>query len=178
MMVIAREGGVYLPAVLYIEWRYRAEDGSPYPVPKLMIGLSMQELAAGALPPGPGGLLAQLRSTGEQKAIGTGPAASPAPAVTPGYVLPPEPPADEDVPDPTMLDDRLPMTAQQIADLAGSARRREEVEFLAEKAKADGVYGDQVSTDPKRPDYYPLTLREYLTAVWKFGPKKAREVAA
>ena len=76
-MMIAREGGVYLPAILSIQWRNRADDGSPYPVPCLQIGLSMRDLAAGALPAGPGGLLAQLRATGEQKAIGAGPLSSP-----------------------------------------------------------------------------------------------------
>ena len=69
-MTIAREGGVYLPAILSIQWRNRADDGSPYPVPFLQVGLSMQDLAAGSLPAGPGGPLAQPRRlTGGPQAL-------------------------------------------------------------------------------------------------------------
>ena len=83
-MVIAREGGVYLPAVLRFEWRNRATDGSPYPVPVLEIGRSMQELAEGALPAGPSGLLAQLQgSTGREQRAALTAGASAAPAQAP-----------------------------------------------------------------------------------------------
>lgn len=68
-MTIAREGGVYLPAVATFQWRNRADDGSPYPVPMLIIGTSMQQLAEGQLPAGPGGLLAQLRGGAAQPAL-------------------------------------------------------------------------------------------------------------
>jgi hypothetical protein len=87
-MVIARGNGVYLPAVLSIQWRNRAEDGSPYPVPCLQIGLSMREIAAGMLPAGPGGLVAQLQGSaaGQRAAITSG---GPAPAA-PGEAVPGE----------------------------------------------------------------------------------------
>jgi hypothetical protein len=68
-MMLAREGGVYLPAVLSIQWRNRADTGAPYPVPFLQIGVSMRELAAGQLPAGPGGLVAQLKAAAEHRAI-------------------------------------------------------------------------------------------------------------
>jgi hypothetical protein len=84
IMTIARGDGVYLPAVLSIQWRYRAEDGSPYPVPFLQIGLSMAEVARGQLPAGAGGLVTQLRGgTAGAQAITAGaaqPPAIPAPA--------------------------------------------------------------------------------------------------
>ena len=128
-MAIAREGGVYLPAVLRIEWRIRSADGSPYPVPVLQIGLSMHELAQGSLPAGPGGLLAQLKSPEEKKALTAGPAsAAPAPATTP-------PPAAQ-----------APMTAQQFADIAPLATTQDEVNVLVKQAKEAEVLEDQVCT--------------------------------
>lgn len=159
-MTLAREGGVYLPAVLSIQWRNRADTGAPYPVPFLQIGLSMREIAGGQLPAGPGGLLAQLRSTGEQKALTAGQAEA-------GQPVPP--------PDLSMVDDREPMSAQQIADMAATASSREKVQELIARAEADGVDAELVQTAaPGQPEYY-TELRKWLRAVWKFGPDKARE---
>ena len=127
-MAIAREGGVYLPAVLRMEWRIRSEDGSPYQVPVLHIGLSMAELAQGSLPAGPSGLLAQLKAPEEKKALTAGPAQAPA---TP-------PPAAETP--------ARPMTAQQFADVAPMATTQEEVNVLVAQAKEARVLEDQVCT--------------------------------
>lgn len=90
VMTIARGDGVYLPAVLSIQWRYRAEDGSPYPVPFLQIGLSMEELSRGQLPAGAGGLVAQLQGSaaGRPVAITSGAAPLPAPSPVPAEIEP------------------------------------------------------------------------------------------
>jgi hypothetical protein len=71
-MTIARDGDVYLPAVATFQWRYRSDDGSPYPVPLLIIGVSMRDLAQGQLPAGPGGLIAQLRGPAAPEAVAGG----------------------------------------------------------------------------------------------------------
>jgi len=79
-MVIARGSGVYLPAILRIEWRVRAADASPYPVPVLQIGLSLEQVAKGELPAGPAGLVAQLqRGTAGAQAIAAGSRRRPSP---------------------------------------------------------------------------------------------------
>jgi hypothetical protein len=132
-MVIAREGGAYLPALLYIQWRYRAEDGSPYPVPMLQIGLSVEELAKGQLPPGPGGLVAQLqRGTAGAQAIEAGQRQARA------IEAPPASPVSSPPPSVTGL------TAQYFADLADSSVTREDVEELIKDATEAGVIGDWV----------------------------------
>jgi Recombination directionality factor-like len=155
-MVIAREGGVYLPAVLSIQWRYRAEDGSPYPVPFLQIGLSMQELAAGSLPAGPGGLLAQLRSTGEQRAIGGGRA-----AITAGTLLPAEAEGG--------------MTAQYFADLALLAADRADIEAIIADAAEAGTDGQMIRADE---DGTREQLREFLRRRWRDLPAASAEAAS
>lgn len=152
-MVIARGNGIYLPAVLGIQWRYRAEDGSPYPVPFLQIGLSMRELAAGMLPAGPGGLVQQLRSaTGEQKAI----------TMAPGMPVPAAPPA---VPGPAPSGepqaDARRLAAQQVAAEAGSALGRDAVRKLIGEAKAEQLEAEMVCVG----DVW-MTLREALTDAW------------
>ena len=151
-MAIAREGGVYLPAVLRIEWRIRSADGSPYPVPVLQIGLSMHDLAQGSLPAGPSGLLAQLQSSapgGERKALAAGPAA--------------EPPPSTPKPSP-----KAPRTAQQIADDAANATTRGDIERLASEAKELQVGDDLVCTDTDRELYEEL--HAYLQVQWKALP--------
>ena len=117
-MAIARAGGVYLPAVLRIEWRVRSADGKPYPVPVLHIGKSMQEIAAGTLPAGPGGLVAQLQGAvpGEQpRAITAGPA-----------VTPPR----EDRPAVPVRQQQRPPSAQEIANAAAKAVHRGQIRDL------------------------------------------------
>ena len=127
-MAFARQGGVYLPAVLRIEWRIRAEDGSPYPVPVLQIGKSLREVADRALPGGLTGLMSQLKSPDEKKALTTGTAQAPQ-----------APPAATPPPD-------APMTAQQFADIAPLATTQDEVNVLVKQAKEAEVLEDQVCT--------------------------------
>jgi hypothetical protein len=148
-MVIARGNGIYLPAVLSIQWRNRAEDGSPYPVPCLQIGLSMREISEGMLPAGPGGLVQQLRGsvTGEQKAITSAPGM-------------PEPAPSEPAASPAAAPSGR--TAQQIADAAGSALGRPQVKTLIEEAKANRSEADMVCIG----DVW-MSLKEALTDAWK-----------
>jgi len=149
-MVIAREGGVYLPAVLSIQWRYRALDGSPYPVPFLQIGLSMQELAEGRLPAGPGGLLAQLQGPagGGAKAVAGGPQAR--------AIEAPQAPAE---PAPGM-------SAQYYADLVPMAKDRADIEAIAADAEKDGVKGGMVVAEDETREQ----LRAYLERKWHAFP--------
>lgn len=149
MMVLAREGGAYLPAILYFQWRYRAEDGSPYPVPALQIGLSLEQVAKGQLPAGPAGLVAQLRGgTAGPQAIAAG--QPPAPAI--------EAPPAAGGEDPGL-------TAQYYADLAADAADRADIEALIKEAESDGVDGHMV-----RVDDVVGQLRSYLRACWQKLP--------
>ena len=162
-MEIARAGGKYLPAVLRIEWRIRSADGKPYPVPVLQIGLSMKDLAQGALPAGPGGLIAQLRgeSSGEQpKAITAGTPDLPGPAETHGDTVRAGEPDSEPV-----------LDAQQIADIAANmAEARQDIEALVENAKALRCLEDHVCTDPQGQVYEELG--EFLRQRWKDLPAR------
>lgn len=153
-MEIAREGGVYLPAVLRISWRVRAEDGKPYPVPVLQIGLSMRQISEGELPAGPAGLLAQLQGTPEQRAL-------PAPRAD-GQVPPPaEPPPDDDVAVGVFAVEET--AAQRIADLAGLATSGGDINKLRAKARADRISPDTtVCTDRATDAFEPLM--DYLKA--------------
>lgn len=189
-MDIAREGGVYLPAVLRIEWRVRSADGKPYPVPVLQIGLSMREIAEGALPAGPSGLLAQLQGagTGQHKAITAG--TEPAPDVPrPGYATPQtsgscaadgqpltrdlvadggpghhdEPPDD---------DEALYRVAQGIADRLAVAQTAEEFKALGRETDEAGCGEVFVCVD--RAGDMHEQLRDYGLRLWD---EKAKEAA-
>ena len=145
-MTFAREGGVYLPGELRIEWRARAADGKPYPVPVLQIGQSMEELARGALPAGTSGLLAQLQSAE--------PASQPK-ALTAGTTQEPrtEPPAEV----------KPPETAQEIADLARQAATREQVRAAWRRGDKLDVLSDLVCTDQAQDEWQEL--KEFLGAL-------------
>jgi hypothetical protein len=151
-MALARAGGAYLPAILYIHWRQRAADGSPYPVPVLMIGTSMEELARGALPSGPGGLVAQLQAgAGAQPlAITAGPGAPPReerPAVAPRQSRPP--------------------AAQDIADAAAKATTRMQIRQMKAAAEEHRLEKDLIS--PPGADYHE-ELDSYLHGRWEELP--------
>jgi hypothetical protein len=167
-MAIAREGGVYLPAVLRFEWRIRSADGSPYPVPVLHIGLSMQELAAGALPAGPSGLLAQLQGSapGEQRrALTTGTTPTPAPTAA---AVPPQRPAPR--PDrfaaviSAIRGAEIAVAAQRIADAVVNATTPKQMKALAALGDELGVLDDPVCTDDDN-DIHEI-LREFWRARW------------
>jgi hypothetical protein len=151
---IAREDGVYLPAVLRIEWRKRAADGSPYQVPVLQVGVSYQDLAQHALPGNTeAGLLTQLRAaTPERKAISAGPGAEGDEPTQPPVTPAPAVPVTEEV-------SRL---AQRIADDAGHATSQPAVRALIEEAKTASVLGVEVWFSEAR-----ITLKEALTEAWE-----------
>lgn len=146
-MAIAREGGVYLPAVLRIEWRIRSADGSPYPVPVLHIGLSMREIASGALPAGPGGLLTQIQGgePGQRRAITSGPAAPPQREERPAVAAPRQ----------------APPTAQDIADAAAEATTLAQLTPLKAQANEHRL-GDDMICPPGGEVYEELS--SYLHA--------------
>jgi hypothetical protein len=148
-MAIAREGGVYLPAVLRIEWRIRSADGKPYPVPVLQIGLSMRDLAANALPAGPSGLLAQLQGT---------PPAEERLALTAG-VPAPQPSAEPEI---EPLDWQV---AQLIYERALAAPARAGVEAVAKEPEAQRLADEHVCTDKHNDVWEPL--HDALQAVWR-----------
>jgi hypothetical protein len=159
-MVLARKGGVYLPAVLSIQWRYRAEDGSPYPVPFLQIGMSMHDLAEGQLPAGPGGLIAQLQAAAEGRPVVLA-GGQQARAITAA-------PAAEEAQAPGM-------SAQYYADLVPMALNREEVAAIAADAGKDGVIGHMVKVGE---DETREQLRAYLERTWQgFPPMPAADQA-
>lgn len=173
-MEIAREGGVYLPAVLRLEWRTRSADGKPYPVPVLQIGLSMREIAAGALPAGPSGLLAQLQGAapGERKAIESASAQPPArPVAVPGAR---DADSAEASPQEIAEDERRYQRAQGIADeCAGDVMSARFTERWAE-ARQDGLEEEFVYTTDDHVSGPCLPLGERLTDLWA---EKARGTA-
>lgn len=116
-MALARAGGAYLPAILFIHWRFRVSDGSPYPVPVLMIGTSMEELARGELPAGPGGLLTQLQGAGETRAAIEAPHPAQDAIAAPARGAVPAGAAGR----------QEPLTAEQIADDAAKATTLEQL---------------------------------------------------
>ena len=129
LMQMARDKGVFLPAMLRIEQRSRVAGGKTtnYPVPVLEVLTTFRDIVSGAIENQ--GLAAALPpAPGEQpKALTAGPAAAaPAPAATP----PPD----------------APMTAQQFADVAPLATTQEEVNVLVEQAREARVLEDQVCT--------------------------------
>lgn len=156
-MAIAREGGVYLPAVLRIEWRIRSADGKPYPVPVLQIGLSMRDLAEHALPAGPSGLLAQLGRAPAEERLALPAGGQPAPPAAAGPEIEP-------------LDWQV---AQLIYERALSADTRSGVEACAKEPEAQRLADEHVCTDKHNDVWEPL--HDALQAIWR---EKAAETGA
>jgi Recombination directionality factor-like len=155
-MALARAGGAYLPAILYIHWRRRVSDASPYPVPVLMIGTSIEELARGELPAGPAGLVAQIQAgaTGQPLAISAGSSAlsrQERSAITPAAT-------------------RMP-AAQDIANAAAKATTRAQIRDLKAMAKEHRLEQDMIL--PPGGDVYE-ELDSYLHGRWEeLGPQEA-----
>ena len=113
----------------------------------LQIGLSVEELAKGQLPPGPGGLVAQLqRGTAGAQAIAAGRQEARA------IAAPPSPQSSPSV---------AGLSAQYFADLADSSVSREDVEELVRDATEAGVIGDWIEDRTGKAG----VLRAYL-AYW------------
>jgi hypothetical protein len=154
VMQVARDQGVFLPAVLRIEHRKRVAGGktTKYPVPVLEVIPTFREIASGAV--AAGGITAQLPpAPGDQRrAIASGTAAPSRPAQAP--------PRAESAAGPVMA------TAERIAVSAAKATTRAEVEALAAHAKEEGVSEDWVAGADDTWD----ELRNYLEARWRALP--------
>jgi hypothetical protein len=149
LMQMARDRGIFLPAILRIEQRTRVAGGQTkkYPVPVLEVLATFRDIATGVieaqgmaaqLPPAPGE---------ERRAITSGP---PQPAATPE----------------TLRDDDA---AQRIADLALLATTRDDLRKLAAKAEAEGLMDEYVCTD-KASDMHDQ-LRACLRDRWQELPE-------
>lgn len=154
LMQMARERGVFLPAVLRIEQRQRVADGQTkkFPVPVLEVTATFRDLATGAIEAA--GITAQLPPPpgGERRAITSGtPAREPAPAA-------PAQPAPQ----------QQRLSAQQIADLVPTATTRRDLAVLAKQAKELGYGDDLVCTDYDNDVWEPLS--EYVNSCWSGLP--------
>lgn len=154
---MARARNLFLPATATIDQRFRVANGrrTPYPVPVLQTLNTFREIASGQLEAG--GIMAQLPPPpGEApRAITAGPTGTePTPAAAPA-----DAPAEPD------LQDDGRGRAQQIADLAAIAGSREDVEKLAERAKAEGLNDHLIYADPD--DDACEELKSYLQHRWQ-----------
>lgn len=163
LMEMARDRGVFLPAVLRIEQRSRVAGGQTkkYPVPVLEVLATFRQIASGELEAA--GITAQLPPAPAEapKAIAAAPATAPAQAAR-------EAPAaaqEEAAADP---DDR----AQQIADLALLAQTRTDITKLGERATAEGLEEVMVCTDHDTDEWE--ALRPFLLARWHRLPAERR----
>jgi hypothetical protein len=146
LMQVARDKGVFLPAILRIEQRSRVANGQTkkFPVPVLEVLATFRDIATGAI--GQGGMVAQL---------------PPAPATQRRAITAATPAAEAA---PLAGDD----AAQRIADLAALATTREDIEKLAAKAKTDGLAADYVCTN--RDTDFHEQLHDHLQDRWRKLP--------
>lgn len=153
LMQIARDQGVFLPAVARIEQRQRVAGGQTkkFPVPVLEMLATFRDLATGAI--GQAGIAAQLPpAPGEQpRAITAGP---PTPAPAPR----------EDRPAPAVRQQRPP-TAQEIANAAAKATTRTQIREMKAKAEEHRVEKDMICP-PGSDDLYE-ELDSYLHGRWE-----------
>ncbi len=149
LMQVARDRGVFLPAILRIEQRQRIAGGQTkkFPVPVLEVLATFRDLASGAIESA--GIMAQLPpAPGEQRrAITSGTSAAANPAVQ----------------------DSPPLSAQQIADIAAMATTREHIERLIGTAEANRCDEDMICVTG---DIWE-ELRGYLRGKWKSLPAVA-----
>jgi Recombination directionality factor-like len=177
MLKIARDAGVFLPAVIRLEPRQIVEDGETknFNVPVLELLDSMLTLSSGRLEPGINAGIQRLTAgtttlalgTARQLALAPGTGA-PAESVMPPAVPPADaPPAQPAEPNRTAgskaATEPSPLTAQEIADLAANAETWKQVEVLIKRAirlDCADVYIHEPGTDPE----VHSQLRDYLTA--------------
>ena len=130
LMQVARDKGVFLPAILRIEHRQRVAGGQTkkFPVPVLEVLVTFRDLATGAIERA--GVAAQLPpAPGEQRR-----------AITSGTAVPPP---HEDRPAAAALPERPP-TAQDIANAAGKAVNRAQIRQMKAEAKEQRVISDMI----------------------------------
>ncbi len=114
LMQVARDRGVFLPAILRIERRQRVAGGQTkkFPVPVLEVLTTFRDLATGAIERA--GVMAQLPpAPGEQRR-----------AISSGTAVPAQ---REDVPAAAVRQQQRPPTGQEIADAAAKATTLEEL---------------------------------------------------
>jgi uncharacterized membrane protein len=155
-MQVARDRGVFLPAILRIEQRQRVAGGQTkkYPVPVLEVLTTFRALATGAIESA--GIAAQLPpAPGEQRrAITAAPASVPPPR--------------EDRPAAAPARQQRPPTAQEIADAAAEATTLEQLTPLKAQANEHRLCEDMIC--PRGSEVYEelasylLARREDLTA--------------
>lgn len=144
LMQMARDKGIFLPAMLRIDHRIRVTGGQTkkYPVPVLEVLATFRDIATGAieqaglaaqLPPAPGEAPRALPSGRPDPAAASPEAAARAAA---GGV-PAAPPENED----------RAKVAQQIAELILQATTRDQVHDHAQRAKDLGLFQEPVCTD-------------------------------
>lgn len=172
LMQMARDRGVFLPAMLRIEHRSRVAGGTTkkFPVPVLEVLATFRDLATGAIEAG--GMAAQLPPApgAAPRAITTGPAAVPpvAPERSAAQVPAPPPAAVPAAPAGSL-------TAQQIYDASLNATTREDVEDLARKAR-DARCGDEHVCVDRDGDVWE-ELRSALQDRWRALPVAGGEAA-
>jgi hypothetical protein len=155
LMQLARDRGVFLPAVLRIEQRQRVAGGQTkkYPVPVLEVLATFRALATGAIEQA--GIMAQLPpAPGEQRR-----ALSAAPAARPEITAP-------------VVQDSPPLNAQQIATAVAAADSREEVERWMAVAKENRIQDDHVRVPDLEAEVYE-PLADFAGGKWKSLPAEA-----
>lgn len=148
LLQVARDRGVFLPAVLRIEQRQRVAEGKTkkFPVPVLEVLATFRQIASGALEAG--GITAQLPpAPGQQpRALTAGtPAPSSVQPIVPQAEAPPR-----------------PKNAQQVVDLALNTTDADDVDRLGRFAHSQGWDEDMVQTAPDVIE----ELRPFLRERW------------
>jgi hypothetical protein len=154
LMQVARDRGVFLPAILRIEQRQRVAGGQTkkFPVPVLEVLATFRDLATGAIEAA--GIAAQLPPAPDGKRR----------AITAGTAVPP--PREER---PAAAAARQqPRTAQQIADAAAEATTRAQVREMKAEAGENRVEQDMICP-PGSSDLYE-ELDSYLHGRWEELP--------
>jgi len=150
LMQVARDRGVFLPAILRIEQRQRVAGGQTkkFPVPVLEVLATFRDLATGVIEAG--GVAAQLPPVPDvpRRAIAAGPVVPSRREITG--------PASGQVP-----------TAQQIADAAAKATTRAQIRGM--KATAEEHHVERHMIRPPGSDLHEQ-LDSYLHARWEELP--------
>jgi len=134
----ARAASIFLPASLEITW-WPGQDGCPYPVPIIRLKQSAAQVAAGELPPGLNGLLAQLQSGNESNRLALPVGASPSSGKTAQPVL------QQRATSP--VGNSEPAGPQEIADLVVEATSLADLNPLTDLTRKRGWAERQVSID-------------------------------
>ena len=148
LLQVARDRGVFLPAVLRIEQRQRVAGGQTkkYPVPVLEVLATFRQIASGALEAG--GITAQL---------------PPAPGQRPHALMAGAPAADQSTPTAQQSETApRPKNAQEVADLALKTTDPDLIDRLGRLTRAERWEDDQVQTSEEVwEDLFPFLEERY-----------------